>query len=55
MRRIDCAGSLRAKGVAFDVPSDPIHHLRFSELLAMAYDVPPTSYPAEAPVAANAA
>jgi hypothetical protein len=46
---------LRAKGVAFDVPSDPMHDPRFVEILARTYDVAPSSYPAEAPVAAHAA
>jgi len=46
---------LRAKGVPFEVPSDPMRDLRFIGLLAQTYDVPPSSYPAEAPVAAHAA
>ena len=46
---------LRAKGVAFDPPSDPMRDRSFIELLARTYDVGPSSYPAEAPVAAHAA
>ena len=46
---------LRAKGVPFEVPSDPMRDPRFIALLATTYDVPPASYPAEAPVAAHAA
>jgi hypothetical protein len=46
---------LRARGVVFDVPSDPMRDPRFIALLASTYDVPPSSYPAEAPVAAHAA
>jgi hypothetical protein len=46
---------LRSKGVRFDVPSDPMRDRRFIALLAQTYDVGPSSYPAEAPVAAHAA
>jgi hypothetical protein len=46
---------LRAKGVPFEVPSDPMRDPGFIGLLAQTYDVPPSSYPAEAPVAAHAA
>jgi hypothetical protein len=46
---------LRAKGVAFEIPSDPMHDRAFIGLLAQTYDVGPVSYPAEAPVAAHAA
>jgi hypothetical protein len=46
---------LRAKGVTFEMPSDPMHDPGFIALLAQTYDVPPSSYPAEAPVAAHAA
>ena len=46
---------LRAKGVSFELPSDPMVDPGFIALLATTYDVGPTSYPAEAPVAAHAA
>jgi len=46
---------LRAKGVGFEVPSDPMRDRAFIEQLAKTYDVGPSSYPAEAPVAAHAA
>jgi len=46
---------LKAKEVSFEVPSDPMRDPRFIELLARTYDVGPSSYPAEAPVAAHAA
>jgi hypothetical protein len=46
---------LRAKGVAFDVPSDPMRDPGFIALLAATYDVPPSSYPSGAPVDAYAA
>jgi hypothetical protein len=46
---------LRRSGVGFDVPSDPLRDRAFIELLARTYDVGPSSYPAEAPVAAHAA
>lgn len=46
---------LRAKGITFDVPSDPMHDPEFVSLLAGTYDVGPQSYPAEAPVGAHAA
>jgi hypothetical protein len=46
---------LRARGTPFEVPSDPIHERAFIELLARTYDVGPSSYPGDAPVAAHAA
>jgi hypothetical protein len=46
---------MRAKGVSFEVPSDPMCDPRFIGLLAKTYDVSPSSYPGEAPVAAHAA
>ncbi|MCA9510474.1 MAG: hypothetical protein R3E88_13735 [Myxococcota bacterium] len=46
---------LRARGVPFDVPSDPLHDPAFIGLLARTYDVPPSHYPEEAPVARHAA
>jgi hypothetical protein len=46
---------LRAKGAHFEVPSDPMGDPGFIALLATTYDVGPSSYPAEAPVAAHAA
>ena len=46
---------LRAKGVSFEIPSDPMRDPAFIALLATTYDVGPTSYPAEAPVASYAA
>jgi hypothetical protein len=46
---------LRAKGVSFEIPSDPMHDPGFVSLLASTYDVLPGSYPAEAPVGARAA
>jgi hypothetical protein len=46
---------LRAKGVEFEIPSDPMRDARFVALLASTYDVGPASYPAEAPVGAHAA
>lgn len=49
------AADLRAKGVSFEMLSDPVRDPRFIELLATTYDVGPSSYPAEAPVAAHAA
>jgi hypothetical protein len=44
---------LRARGVAFDVPSDPMHDPGFIALLATTYDVGPSAYPPEAPVATS--
>jgi hypothetical protein len=41
---------LRARGVAFETPSDPLHDPRFIERLAATYDVAPSSYPPEAPL-----
>ena len=41
---------LRAKGVAFDPPADPLHDPRFIEALATTYDVAPSSYPPDAPL-----
>jgi hypothetical protein len=49
------AGDLRAKGVDFEMPPDPIRDPGFIALLAQTYDVGPSSYPAEAPVATHAA
>jgi hypothetical protein len=46
---------LRARGVHFEVPSDPLRDPRFIALLAGTYDVGPSAYPADAPVAAHAA
>jgi hypothetical protein len=46
---------LRAKGVPFDVPSDPMRDPEFVTLLAGTYDVGPSSYPADAPVGVHAA
>jgi len=46
---------LQAKGVDFQVPSDPMRDPAFIALLSATYDVGPTTYPAEAPVAAHAA
>jgi hypothetical protein len=46
---------LRAKGVRCEVPSDPLRDPAFIALLATTYDVPPSAYPAEAPVAVHAA
>jgi hypothetical protein len=46
---------LKEKGIEFEVPTDPLHDPRFIELLAATYDVGPSSYPAEAPVAGRAA
>jgi hypothetical protein len=46
---------LRSKQVSFEMPSDPMRDPRFIEVLARTYDVGPSSYPAEAPVAAHAA
>jgi hypothetical protein len=37
------------------MPSDPMRDAGFIELLARTYDVGPSSYPADAPVAAHAA
>ena len=41
---------LRAKGISVATPSDPMRDPAFIALLASTYDVPPASYPAEAPV-----
>jgi hypothetical protein len=41
--------------VRFEIPSDPMRDRGFIALLARTYDVGPSSYPAEAPVAAHAA
>ncbi|HEX5065336.1 MAG TPA: hypothetical protein VFY49_04425 [Myxococcota bacterium] len=46
---------LRAKGIDFEMPSDPMRDPAFIGLLASTYDVGPSSYPAEAPVAGHAA
>jgi len=48
-------GDLRAKGVPFEMPSDPMHDPRFISLLASTYDLGPATYPADAPVGAHAA
>ena len=45
---------LRSKDVRFEIPSDPIRDRGFIALLAQTYDVGPSSYPAEAPVATHA-
>jgi len=49
------ARDLRARGVDFEMPSDPMHDPAFIGLLAAQYDVGPGSYPTEAPVAVHAA
>ena len=49
------AADLRAKGLDFEFPSDPMRDPAFIALLAKTYDVAPSTYPAEAPVAAHAA
>jgi hypothetical protein len=49
------AADLTAQEVSFEMPSDPMRDPGFIALLARTYDVPPSSYPAEAPVAAHAA
>jgi hypothetical protein len=49
------AQDLRAKGVHFAMPSDPIRDPGFIAVLAQTYDVGPSHYPAEAPVAVHAA
>jgi len=46
---------LRTRGVDFEMPSDPMRDPGFIGLLAQTYDVAPSSYPAEAPVAVHAA
>jgi hypothetical protein len=46
---------LRAKGVSFELPSDPMREPGFIALLARTYDVAPSSYPPDAPVASQAA
>jgi hypothetical protein len=46
---------LRRRGVEFIEPSDPLRDPGFIALLATTYDVGPSSYPPEAPVAAHAA
>ena len=46
---------LRARGVPFEMPSDPMRDPAFIERLASTYDVGPSAYPAEAPVAVHAA
>jgi len=46
---------MRAKGVDFEMPSDPMHDVGFIMRLATTYDVGPSRYPAEAPVAVHAA
>jgi hypothetical protein len=49
------ASDLRAKSVSFELPSDLLRDPGFIALLAQTYDVGPSSYPAEAPVASHAA
>jgi hypothetical protein len=46
---------LKARGVRVEMPSDPMHDPRFIARLAQTYDVAPSAYPPEAPVAAVAA
>jgi hypothetical protein len=46
---------LRARGIDFELPSDPMRDEAFIAVLAATYDVAPSSYPAEAPVASHAA
>jgi hypothetical protein len=46
---------LRARAIAFEVPTDPMTDPAFIALLAKTYDVPPQRYPAEAPVGVHAA
>ena len=46
---------LRKRSVEFEVPSDPMRDPAFIALLAQTYDVGPSSYPPEAPVASHAA
>jgi hypothetical protein len=46
---------LRERGVGFEMPTDPMRDPAFIGLLARTYDVGPTDYPAEAPVAVHAA
>jgi len=46
---------LRARGVDFEVPSEPMRDVGFITLLATTYDVGPSTYPEEAPVAVHAA
>jgi hypothetical protein len=49
-----CA-DLRKHGVPFTPPSDPLRDPGFIGLLARSYDLAPSAYPPEAPVAAHAA
>jgi hypothetical protein len=46
---------LNERKVAFEMPSDPMRDPAFIALLARTYDVAPSAYPPEAPVAAHAA
>jgi len=46
---------LRAQGIAFEVPTNPLRDPGFIGLLAATYDVAPRAYPAEAPVGIHAA
>jgi hypothetical protein len=46
---------LRKRGVDFAEPSDPMRDPAFITLLATTYDVAPSTYPPEAPVASHAA
>jgi len=45
---------LRQRGVVFEVPSDPMRDAGFIAILSKTYDVVPSSYPPEAPVATHA-
>jgi hypothetical protein len=49
------AADLRAKGVRHQPPADPMREPGFIELLARTYDVPPSAYPPDAPIASFAA
>lgn len=49
------AADLRRRGVRCEMPSDPMRDPGFIALLAQTYDVGPSAYPAEAPVASHAA
>jgi hypothetical protein len=40
---------LRKRKITFEVPSDPMTDRAFIMLLSRTYDVPPSSYPNEAP------
>jgi len=45
---------LEARGVRFEMPSDPMRDPRFIAVLAQTYDLAPSAYPPEAPVASVA-